>query len=364
MFENYYAVIMAGGGGTRLWPLSRLDRPKQMLNLLGDRSLFQIAVDRLKPLFPPERILVVTAASQAVHLQAQNPELPKENFILEPEPRGTASAIGLTAIVLQKSNPQAVMAVVTADHFIENEKKFLHMLKAAREVAEINYLVTLGIQPTYPSTAFGYIQQGSYLDTFEGVDVFSASRFVEKPDVDTAQEYLMGEEHSWNSGMFIWKVEAVMQEFERQMPTLYKTLMKIATSWGTPEQDKVLQKVWPGLYKETIDYGIMENAKNVAVIPARGLGWNDVGSWNAMFNILPKNEDGNIIRCKNHINIEAKNTLVFSGNGNDRLFVTIGVEDLAIVDTGDVVLICSKESAQEVRQVVETLKKTGQEKYL
>jgi mannose-1-phosphate guanylyltransferase len=364
MSKNYYAVIMAGGGGTRLWPLSRTDRPKQMLNLVGDRTLFQIAVDRLRPMFPPERILVVTAASQAAHLQAQSPELPKENFILEPEPRGTASAIGLTAVVLQKLDPQAIMAVVTADHFIENEKKFLHMLKAAREVAETNYLVTLGIQPTYPSTAFGYIQQGSYLDTFEGVDVFSASRFVEKPDADAAQEYLMGEEHSWNSGMFIWQVEAVMQEFERQMPTLFKVLTKIAASWGTPEQDKVLQKVWPGLYKETIDYGIMENARNVAVIPARGLGWNDVGSWNAMFNILPRGENGNIIRCKNHININAKNTLVFSDDADDRLFVTIGVEDIAIVDTGDVLLVCGKEQAQEVRQVVEKLKQKGQEEYL
>jgi mannose-1-phosphate guanylyltransferase len=364
MSENYYAVIMAGGGGTRLWPLSRMNRPKQMLNLVGDRTLFQIAVDRLKPVFPPERILVVTAASQASHLQAQSPELPQENFILEPEPRGTASAIGLTAIVLQKRDPQAIMAVVTADHFIENEKKFLHILKIAREVAETNYLVTLGIQPTHPSTAFGYIQQGNYLDTFEGVDVFSASRFVEKPDIDTAQEYLMGEEHSWNSGMFIWQVKAVMQEFERQMPTLFKALQKIAASWGTSKQEKVLAKVWPGLYKETIDYGIMENAKNVAVIPARGLGWHDVGSWNAMFNILPKNEDGNILRCKNHININAKNSLVFSGDGDERLFVSIGVEDLIIVDTGDVLLVCSKEQAQEVRQVVEMLKKQGQEQYL
>jgi mannose-1-phosphate guanylyltransferase len=364
MSENYYAVIMAGGGGTRLWPLSRTNRPKQMHTLVGDRTLFQIAVDRLKPVFPPERILVVTAASQASDLQAQSPELPEDNFILEPEPRGTASAIGLTAIVLQKRAPQATMAVVTADHFIENEKKFLHILKVAREAAETNYLVTLGIQPTFPSTAFGYIQQGKYLDTFEGVDVFTASRFVEKPDVSTAQEYLMGEEHSWNSGMFIWRVDAIIEEFERQMPTLFKALKKIATSWGTPEQDKVLNKIWPGLYKETIDYGIMENARNVAVIPARGLGWNDVGSWNAMFNILPRNEDGNIIRAKNHINVNAKNTLVFSGDGDERLFVTIGVEDLTIVDTGDVLMVCSKEQAQEVRQVVELLKKQGQTQYL
>jgi mannose-1-phosphate guanylyltransferase len=174
----------------------------------------------------------------------------------------------------------------------------------------------------------------------------------------------MGEEHSWNSGMFIWQVSAILEEFERQMPTLFKALKKIATSWGTPEQDKVLNKIWPGLYKETIDYGIMENARNVAVIPARGLGWNDVGSWNAMFNILPRNEDGNIIRAKNHINVNAKNTLVFSGDGDERLFVTIGVEDLTIVDTGDVLMVCSKEQAQEVRQVVELLKKQGQTQYL
>jgi mannose-1-phosphate guanylyltransferase len=307
---------------------------------------------------------VVTAAAQASDLQAQSPELPQENFIIEPEPRGTASAIGLTTIVLQKRDPQATMAVVTADHFIENEKKFLHILKVAGVAAASNCLVTLGIHPTFPSTAFGYIQQSKYLDTIEGVDVFSASRFVEKPDASTAQEYLMGEEHSWNSGMFIWKASAILKEFERQMPTLYKALQKIVHSWDTPEKEKVLNKIWPGLYKETIDYGIMENAKNVAVIPARGLGWNDVGSWNAMFNILPKNEDGNIICAKNHINLNAKNTLVFSNDGIERLFVTIGVEDLTIVDTGDVLMVCSKEQAQEVRQVVDLLKKQGQEQYL
>jgi mannose-1-phosphate guanylyltransferase len=364
MLENYYAIIMAGGGGTRLWPLSRANHPKQMQTLVGDRTLFQIAVDRLKPLFPPERILVVTTATQTSDLRAQSPELPQKNIIIEPEPRGTASAIGLTTIVMQKRDPHATMAVVTADHFIENEKKFLHILKVAGMAAEANCLVTLGIQPTYASTAFGYIQQGKYLDTIEGVDVFSASRFVEKPDASTAQEYLTGEEHSWNSGMFIWKVSAILEEFERQMPTLYKALQEIAHAWGTPEQDKVLQKVWPGLYKETIDYGIMENAKNVAVIPARGLGWNDVGSWNAMFNILPKNEDGNVICAKNHINVNAKNTLVFSSDESERLFVIIGVEDLTIVDTGDVLMVCSKEQAQEVRQVVELLKKQGQDQYL
>jgi mannose-1-phosphate guanylyltransferase len=364
MSENYYAVIMAGGGGTRLWPLSREARPKQMLTLVGERTLFQVAVDRLKDLFPPEKILVVTAASQAPILQTQSPELPSENFVLEPKPRGTAAAIGLTSVVLLKRDPQAIMAVLTADHFIENEKKFLHILKAARVAAEQDLLVTLGIQPTHPATGFGYIQQGNYLDTYEGMDAFRATRFVEKPDIETANQYLTGEEHSWNSGMFIWRVEVVMKEFERQMPTLYNALKKISDSWGTPKQDKVLNKVWPGLYKESIDYGIMENAKKVAVIPARGLGWTDVGSWNAMYNILPMDTDGNIIKCENHINVDSKNTMVFANGDNDRLFVTVGVENLVIVDTGDVLLVCSKEQAQDVRLVVKLLKEKGQEKFL
>ncbi len=364
MSSNYYAVIMAGGGGTRLWPLSRQARPKQMLNLVGDRSLFQIAVDRLEDLFPFGRILVVTAASQATDLQAQCPKIPEENFILEPEPRGTASAIGLTSVVLKKRDPNAIMAVVTADHFIEKVKKFLHILNAAKQGAEKDYLVTLGIRPTFPSTGYGYIKQGNYLDTFDGVDMFLANRFVEKPDIDTAQEYVTREEHSWNSGMFIWRVDTVMKEFERQMPTLYNALMKISAAWGTPKQEKVLNKVYPGLFKETIDFGIMENAKKVAVIQARGLGWSDVGSWNAMFNILPDNGDGNIFRCKNNINIQTKNTMVFSDGIDKRLFVTIGVNDLVIVDTGDVLLVCGKEQAQDVRQVVEILKEKGQEEYL
>ena len=364
MSDNYYAVIMAGGGGTRLWPLSRQARPKQMLNLVGDRTLFQIAVDRLEELFAFERILVVTAASQAPNLQEQCPDIPEENFILEPEPRGTASAIGLTSVVLKKRDPEAVMAVVTADHFIENVKKFLHILKATKQGAEKDYLVTLGIRPTYPSTAYGYIQQGNYLDTFEGVDIFRANRFVEKPDIDTAQQYVMREEHSWNSGMFIWRVDSVMKEFKRQMPTLYNALIDISEVWGTPKQEKILNKVYPGLYKETIDFGIMENAKNVAVIQARGLGWSDVGSWDAMFNILADNGDGNIFRCKNNIKIQTKNTMVFSDGVDERLFVTIGVNDLVIVDTGDILLVCGKEQAQDVRQVVEMLKEKGQEEYL
>ena len=364
MPDNYYAVIMAGGGGTRLWPLSRRETPKQMLALAGGRSLFQIAVDRITDLFPLDRILVVTTAEQAEGLHGQFPEIPKENFILEPAPRGTASAIGLTAVVLQKRDPQAVMAVLTADHYIEDNTKFIQVLKAAEEAAGQNHLVTLGIHPTYPSTGFGYIQQGGYLNTFQGIDVFRALRFREKPALDAAVKMLDSEDHSWNAGMFIWKVDQIMSEFSRQMPALYKTLEKIGSAWGTPEHEQTIQREWASLKNETIDYGIMEGAHNVAVIPAKGLGWNDVGSWSALYEVLPGDEDGNIILCEDHIGINSKNILLRESGNHQRLVVTIGVQDLVIVDTGDVLLVCSKDQAQDVRQVVDLLKEHNRNNYL
>lgn len=364
MTENYYAVIMAGGGGTRLWPLSRNERPKQMLKLVGDRTLYQVAVDRLADMFPPERILVVTTAQQAEELQSQRPEIPQDNFVLEPGPRGTASAIGLSAVVLQKRDPDAVMAVVTADHYIDHEDRFMDVLKAAYQAAQEDYLVTLGIIPTSPATGFGYIQQGTHLETYNNMDVFHALRFKEKPDRATAAEMLDTEDHTWNSGMFIWKASRVLQEYERQMPDLYQVLEKIEQAWGTPEQAKVVEENWKALKSETIDYGIMEGADQVAVVPARGLGWNDVGSWTALFEVMDVDKDGNVVNCAEYINVGSSNSLVYTNGIQDRLYVTIGVKDLVIVDTGDVMLVCHKDQAQDVRMVVKLLKEKGKNTYL
>lgn len=364
MTENYYAVIMAGGGGTRLWPLSRAKKPKQMLKLVGDRTLYQVAVDRLKALFPSERILVVTTADQAEELRSQRPEIPQDNFVLEPAPRGTASAIGLTAVALQKRDPDAVMCVVTADHYIDHEDRFLDVLKAGYSAAAQNFLVTLGITPTYPATGFGYIQQGTHLETFNDLDVFHALRFKEKPDQAAAQKMLESEDHTWNSGMFIWRVERIMEEYQRQMPELYKALIKIGDAWGGQDQDKVLEKSWTPLKSVAIDYGIMEGAEQVAVIPARGLGWNDVGSWNALFEVMDVDDNGNVVNCAEYINVESANSLVYTNGIQDRLYVTIGIKDLIIVDTGDVLLVCHKDQAQDVRQVVKLLKETGKQAYL
>lgn len=364
MSENYYALIMAGGGGTRLWPLSRKDKPKQMLKLVGDRTLFEVSVDRLMGLFPPDRILVVTSALQAAAFKEQVPEIPAENFIIEPGPRDTAAAIGLSAAVLELRDPNAVMSVVTADHFIDHEARFLHILRVAQQVAENGYLVTLGIHPTFPSTGFGYIQQGDYLGTYEGRVVFEALSFKEKPDQKTAEKFISSEDHSWNSGMFIWRVADVLKEIERQMPQLHIALKKITEVWGSPECQKVMEEVWSGLDKVSVDYGIMEKADKVAVIPAKGLGWNDVGSWNALYGVLEKDSDGNIVNCDENVLLDTKNTLIHQNAKEDRMIVTIGVENLVIVDTGDILLICNKDQAQDVRQVVDLLKEKDKLRFL
>jgi mannose-1-phosphate guanylyltransferase len=357
MLEHYYAVIMAGGGGTRLWPLSRKAHPKQMLQLIEERSLFQTSVERLDGVFPSDHIYVVTVAEQAAELQKQCPEIPQENFLIEPMPRGTASVVGLAAVALRQRDPQATMAILTSDHFIGNEEGFRQLLATAWEVAQDGYLVTLGISPTYVATGYGYIQRGEKLGTYQDKDVYRALRFKEKPDEAQARLMLESGDHTWNSGMFVWRVSRILEEFETQMPHLAASLEEIAAAWGKPGGQSVVQEVWPRLKPETIDYGIMEAAAQVAVIPAVDLRWSDVGSWDSLFDVLPVDENGNIVMGGHHYGLDTKDSLVYV-NQEHRLIVTIGVEDLVVVDTGDVLLVCRKDQAQRVRQVVDYFKNT------
>ncbi len=363
MTQHTYAVIMAGGGGTRLWPLSRKETPKQLLPLLGKETLFQSTVARLEALFPPERILIVTVAEQARVMQEQVPDIPKENYLIEPAPRGTAPVVALAAAVLQKRDPQAMMAIQTADHHIRNKDLFKYLIASAFDVAEKEYLVTLGITPTFPSTGYGYIQQGEPLPDEYKYPVYTVKRFKEKPDEVTAQQLLQGGDHSWNSGMFVWKTSAIMAEFEIQMPELFKVVSEIASAWDTPKRDAVIQERWSGLKSQTIDYGIMEHAEKVAVLPAGGLGWSDVGAWDSLFEVLLPDADGNVAVNTEHIEIDSHHTLVYSANSR-RLMVTIGMDNVIVVDSGDVLLVCKADQAQRVRDVVEKLKKEKQEKYL
>lgn len=363
MKDHYYAVIMAGGGGTRLWPLSRHNRPKQLLQFNGEESLFQMAVNRLRGLFPPENIYVVTVAEQAPHLQAQSPQIPAENYLLEPMPRGTASVVGFAAVAIRQRDPQGVMAILTADHFIQNEDQFRALLAAAYDVAQQGYLATLGIEPTFPATGYGYVQRGDALGQFGGQDAYRVLRFQEKPSEETARAFLAAGDHAWNSGMFIWRVDRILDEFARQMPELNSTLMEIDAAWNTPRRDSVIAALWQTIRGQTIDYGIMENAQNVATLPARGLGWNDVGSWDQLFEVLPSDENGNIILGAQHIGLDTSNSLICTENPG-RVIVTIGASDLVIVDTGDAILVCPRSQAQRVRDVVNALRASGRGEYL
>ena len=363
MYENFYAVIMAGGSGTRLWPLSRKGQPKQSLAIDGDLTLFQQAVQRLAGLFPEERILIVTVADQVAQLREQVPSIPEENYIIEPLPRGTASVVGLAALAIQSRDPQGSMAILTADHLMRNAEHLRQLLRAAYEVAQKDYLVTLGITPTFPATGYGYIQKGDALGSFEGVEAFQVKAFKEKPQLALAEELVADGHHVWNSGMFIWQVPTVMAEFERQMPDLFDKLKKIERSWQKEQPKGMIEAVWPTIQPQTIDYGIMEHAKKVAVIPSINLGWNDVGSWESIFDALDPDESGNIVLRGQPLTFDTSGTLI-CGENQDRLIVTVGVKDLIIVDTGNAILVCDRKQAQRVRDVVNALKQDGREDYL
>ncbi len=349
-----YALIMAGGAGTRLWPLSREPLPKPALRLYSDMSMFQIAVERLAPLFTPDRVLVVAGAAHAAVLSAQVPEIPESNFILEPEGRGTAPAIALAAVHLYKRNPNARMAVLTADHHIGNTQIFRSVVAAGLAVAESDYLVTLGITPHFASTEYGYIKQAQFVCQQDGFDVYAAAQFVEKPGIDRAERMLAEGGYSWNSGMFIWKVSAILAEFERSMPAVYDRVMRIGISIDSSKYSEVLHAEWETIPKETIDYGVMEKARKVAVIPVN-MEWQDVGNWNSLKSLTPADADKNHTRGDTLL-LDCHDNFVVGGG---RLVAAVGLDDIIIVDTPDALLVCHKDRVQEVRKVVAMLKEAG-----
>lgn len=290
----YYAVILAGEQEKKLENASRQERPGWAQKAAGKRSLFQNTVERLSPQFPAERIFVVTPAGQAARLIGQAPGIPAANFLIEPEGRGTAAAIGLAAIHLRQHDPYAVMAVLTADHTIANLEAFHRALEAAAGLAREGFLVTLGIRPDGPATGFGYIQQGERLGGEGSLEAFRVERFVEKPDADAARRMAAGGGYTWNSGMFVWHVNSILEEFERQMPDLSAQLEGLAGSLDSSSYGDALRQTWTKVARQSVDYGIMENAQDAAVIPV-DLGWADVGSWVNLFELLPADGRGNAL---------------------------------------------------------------------
>lgn len=354
-----YAVIMAGGSGTRLWPLSRQSEPKQALKLIGDRTMFQHAVDRLSPSFPPERILVVTNSQIAEVLRPQAPELPADNFILEPAGRDSAPAAGLAAVHLLRRDPEAVMVMLTADHYIVDTVQFRAALAAAEQVAADGTILTLGIRPTQPSTAFGYIRLGDAQVMVDGFRVYRSGGFTEKPDARTATRFLEEGRYVWNSGMFIWRGDRLLADFAAQLPDLHAALGRIGAALGTLEAEQVLVDEWSKIRRISIDYGIMEHADRVSVIPV-DIGWSDIGSWGALLDVLDGDEHGNVATGE-LLSLDAQGCYVRSGS---RLVAAIGLRDLVIVDTPDVLLVCTRERAEEVKTLVNRLAAQGRNSYL
>ncbi len=353
-----YAVIMAGGSGTRLWPLSRRNQPKQALKLIGDRTMFQHAVDRLSPLFSPDRICVVTNDELATVLKRQAPEIPDGNFIVEPAGRDSAPAAGLAAVHLLRRDPSAIMVMLTADHFIVDTAQFRAALGAASEVASEGAIVTLGIHPTAPDTRFGYISLGTGQQIVDGFRIYESAGFREKPDQATAQKFLEDGRHVWNSGMFVWRADRLMSEFEQQLPETYEVLRSIGDALGTPDAGRVLVDEWAKVKRVSIDYGLMEHAGRVYVIPI-DIGWSDIGSWGALLDVLDADADGNVSRGP-LLARDTRGTYVRS----DKLVAVIGLSDMVIVDTPDVLLVCPRDRAEEVRDLVRKMEAEGNSAYL
>ncbi len=361
MMNHVYAVVMAGGSGTRLWPISRKKHPKHLLPLLGADTLFQSTLARLEGLVPLERTLIVTNAGQAEQLKVQAPGLPPENILLEPTPHGTAPAVGLAAVALLVRDPQAVMLVLPSDHYIHNRDLFQLLMRVGVQVAMQDRLVTLGIRPTFASTGYGYIQQGRPLQELFDYPVYHVRRFTEKPDEKTARQMLASGDHSWNSGMFIWRVETILAEISHHMPDLAASLGRLKPAWDTEAQETALAAEWLNIKTTMIDYGVMEQAANVAVLPASGLEWSDVGTWDSLYDVLPQDEQGNVVVNSDLLSLDTHDTLVYSSK--KKLVVTIGVDNLIVIDSGDALLVCQRDHAQQVRQVIDILK-SSKESYL
>lgn len=353
-----YGVIMAGGGGTRFWPLSRKERPKQLLNLSGRDIMVNETIDRLQQVVSRENTYIVTNVTQ-VPLMAEETRgrIRKEHILAEPAARNTAACIGYAAMEILKKHKDGIMCIVPSDAFIQDEEEYARVIRCGMEAAEeTDMLVTIGIKPVFPATGYGYIK-GKAKE--KGKNYAMVEEFVEKPDLETARAYLEDGSYQWNSGMFIWKASTILKKFKELLPDVYDCLAEIGEAMGTKQEQEVIQRIYPGIPKISIDYGIMERCKDVLVVEG-DFGWNDVGSLDMLHVMKKADQDGNILYGK-QINIDTKECISY---GQDKLIATIGVQNLIIVQTEDALLVCEKSRAQDVKKIVDRLSEEGMEQYL
>ena len=355
-----YAVIMAGGRGTRFWPLSRAEKPKHLLNIAGERSIIQQTVDRISAYIAKEDIYVVTVAIHAAALAAQLPDIPRDNIIVEPVGRNTAPCIGLAALYLKRRNPDETMAVLPADHLITDEGRFVETLAAADEMARRTpSLITIGITPTRAETGYGYIERGEMEGRAGGREIFRVGAFREKPDRATAQRFLQQGGFYWNSGMFVWTVATILEEIERLLPDLSGALDEMDAVIGTAEERARIADIYAGVTPISIDYGVMERSTRVLLVEGT-FGWSDIGSWDALWEVLGKDGDDNAV-TGDHIAVKASRNLVHSSG---KLVTLVGVSDIIIVESEDSILVCKRGSSQEVKDAVDILEARKMDDYL
>ncbi len=346
-----HAVVMAGGSGTRFWPRSTEDHPKQFLNIFGDRTMLQSTVDRIESLVPAERVWIITNDKYVDLVQEQLPNVPTQNIVGEPVGRNTAPCVAAAATLIHDRDPDATMVVLPADHLISDTETFLSILESAESKASSdNSLVTIGIKPDRPETGYGYIEfDEQHSDTFKNHNVKRVKQFREKPDRETAETFINAGNFLWNSGMFVWQANTILNEFAQHLPDIAEEINKLQSSLNEKKQKDSIDAFYHACPSISIDYGIMEQSDSVFVVPG-SFGWNDVGSWRAVYDLRPKDKDGNVIESEHATLAHAKNNFIQSSSG--KMIALIGVENLAVVETDTAIMVCNLDDSQGIKDVV------------